>query len=56
MNGMSERRNRTFLDMGQSMMSFSKLPISLCGYALETTSCVLNVLPSISVATTPYEI
>ena len=56
MNGVSERRNRTLLDMVRSMMSFSKLPISLWGYALETAVRVLNVLPSKSVASTPYEI
>ena len=38
------------------MMSFSKLPISLWGYALETAARVLNVLPSKFVASTPYEI
>ena len=38
------------------MKSFSKLLISLWGYALETTTHVLNVLPSKSVASTPCEI
>ena len=56
MNGVSERRNRTLLDMVRSMMSFSKLLISLWGYALETIARVLNVLPRKSVASTPYEI
>ena len=56
MNGVLERRNHTLLDMVQSMMSFSKLPISLWGYALETAACVLNVLRSKSVAFTPHEI
>ena len=37
------------------MMSFSKLLISLWGYALGTTPCVLNVLPRKSVTSTPYE-
>ena len=55
-NGVSERRNRTLLDMVRYMMSFSKLPISLWGYAFETTTRVLNVLPSKSVVSTPYEI
>ena len=55
-NGVSERRNRTLLDMVRSMIAFSKLPISLWGYALETATRVLNVLPSKSVAFTPYEI
>ena len=36
-NGVSERRNRTLLDMVRSMMSQSDLPLSFCGYALETT-------------------
>ena len=56
MNGLLERRNRTLLEMVRSMMSFSKLPISLWGYAIETTKCVLNVLPNKFVASTPYEI
>ena len=56
MNGILERRNRTLLDMVRSMMSFSKLPISPWGYTLETAARVLNVLPSKSVASTPYEI
>ena len=38
------------------MMSFSKLPISLWGYALETAARVLNVLPRKFVTSTPYEI
>ena len=56
MNGVSERRNRTLLDIVRSMMIFSKLPISLWGYALETAARVLNILPRKSVASTPYEI
>ena len=35
-NGVSERRNRTLLDMVRSMMSNSELPKSFRGYALET--------------------
>ena len=38
------------------MMSFSKLQISLWGYALETTTCVLNILPCKFLVSTPYEI
>ena len=56
MNGVSERRNRTLLDIVRSMMSFSKLPISLWGYALEIAACVLNILPRKSIASTPYKI
>ena len=36
-NGVSERRNRTLLVMVRSMMSLTDLPLSLWGYALETT-------------------
>ena len=35
-NGVSQRRNRTLLDMVRSMMSQTDLPISFWGYALET--------------------
>ena len=38
------------------MMSFSKFPISIWGYALEIATCVLNILPRKSIASTPYEI
>ena len=34
-NGVSECRNRTLLDMVQSMMSLIGLPLSFWGYALE---------------------
>ena len=45
-NGVVERRNRTLLDMIRSMMSFSTLPLSFWGYALETTTYILNMAPS----------
>jgi len=35
-NGVSERRNRTLLNMVRSMISQSDLPLSFWGYALET--------------------
>ena len=35
-NGVAERRNKTLLDMVRSMMSYSTLPISFWGYALNT--------------------
>ena len=56
LNGVSERRNRTLLDMVRSMMSYTDLPISLWGFALQTASYILNRVPSKSVSTTPYEI
>ncbi|KAK8600410.1 hypothetical protein V6N12_050264 [Hibiscus sabdariffa] len=55
-NGVSERRNRTLLDMVRSMMSHSDLPISFWGHALETAAFTLNCVPSKSVQKTPYEI
>ena len=54
-NGVSERRNRTLLDMVRSMMSYSSLPDSFWGYALETAAYVLNQVPSKAVPGTPYE-
>ena len=41
-NGVSERRNRTLLDMVRSMMSFIGLPLSFWGYALETAAFTLK--------------
>ena len=38
------------------MMSYTDLPISLWGYALQTASYILNRVPSKSVSTTLYEI
>ncbi|KAJ9558098.1 hypothetical protein OSB04_012712 [Centaurea solstitialis] len=55
-NGVSERRNRTFLDMVQSMMSLTSLPLSFWGCALESATCVLNMAPTKKVDKTPYEI
>ena len=37
-NGISERPNRTLLDMVHSMMSLTNLPLSFWGYALETAT------------------
>ncbi|KAA0032993.1 gag/pol protein [Cucumis melo var. makuwa] len=50
-NGVSERRNRTLLDMVRSMMSFAQFSNSFWGYALETDIYILN-----SVSETPYEL
>ena len=55
-NGVSERRNRTLLDMVRSMMSLTDLPLSFWGYALDTTAFTLNKAPSKSVETTLYEL
>ena len=45
-NGVSERRNRTLLEMVRSMMSLTDLPLSFWGYALETVAFTLNRAPS----------
>ncbi|KAK8708192.1 hypothetical protein V6N13_059237 [Hibiscus sabdariffa] len=54
-NGVSERRNRTLLDMVRSMMSHTDLATSFWGYALETAAFTLNRVPSKSVQKTPHE-
>ena len=56
LNGVSERRNRTLLDMVCSLMSYTNLPISLWGFALQMACYILNRVQSKSVSTTPYEI
>ncbi|KAL0445779.1 UNVERIFIED_CONTAM: hypothetical protein Slati_1705800 [Sesamum latifolium] len=49
LNGVAERRNWTLLDMVRSMMSFTELPLSFWGYALDTAAKFLNIAPSKSV-------
>ena len=48
-NGVSERHNHTLLDIVQSMLSLTDLPLSFWGYALETVAFTLNRAPSKSV-------
>ena len=55
-NGVAERRNRTLLDIVKSTMSYSTLPISFWGYALNTAMYLLNLVPSKSVPKTPVEL
>ena len=55
-NGVAERRNRTMLDMVRPMMSYSSLPLSFWGYALQTAVYILNVGPSKSIQHTPLEL
>ncbi|GJW49736.1 retrotransposon protein, putative, ty1-copia subclass [Tanacetum coccineum] len=55
-NGVSERRNRTLLDMVRSMMSQKTLPKSFWDYALETAARILNMVPTKKVEKTPYEV
>src|SRR3954467_13728813 len=55
-NGVSERHNRTLLDIVQSMMSLTDLPLSFWGYALKTAAFTLKRAPSKSVETTQSEL
>ncbi|GJV49437.1 retrotransposon protein, putative, ty1-copia subclass [Tanacetum coccineum] len=55
-NGVSERRNRTLLDMVRSMMSQTTLPKSFWDYALESVARILNMVPTKKVEKTPYEV
>ena len=56
-NCVSERHNRTLLDMVRSMMYLTDLPLSFWGYALEIVAFTLNMAPSKkSVEMTPYEL
>ncbi|GJS71648.1 retrotransposon protein, putative, ty1-copia subclass [Tanacetum coccineum] len=45
-NGVSERRNKTLLDMVRSMMSQTTLPKSFWDYSLETATRILNMVPT----------
>ncbi|KAK4380833.1 hypothetical protein Sango_3027300 [Sesamum angolense] len=55
LNGVAKRRNRTLLDMVRSMMSFTKLPLSFWGHALETATKLLNMAPSKTIPQMPYD-
>ncbi|GJR77561.1 retrotransposon protein, putative, ty1-copia subclass [Tanacetum coccineum] len=52
----SEKRNRTLLDMVRSMMSQTTLPKSFWDYALETAARILNMVPTKKVEKTPYKV
>ncbi|KAH9678145.1 Integrase catalytic domain-containing protein [Citrus sinensis] len=55
-NGITERRNRTLLDMVRYMLSNSTLPDFLWGEALKTAAYILNQVPSKSAPKTPHEL
>ena len=55
-NGVSERHNRTLMDMARSMLINSTLPVSLWMYALKTTMYLLNRVPSKVVPKTSFEL
>nr|GEX19810.1 hypothetical protein [Tanacetum cinerariifolium] len=54
-NGVSERRNKTLLDMVRFMMSQTTLLKSFRDYALEPAERILNMVPTKKVEKTPYE-
>ncbi|GJZ72228.1 ALP1-like protein [Tanacetum coccineum] len=55
-NRVSERRNRTLLDMVRSMMNLTALPLSFWDYALESAIRILNMVPTKKVDKTPYKL
>ncbi|GKC27350.1 retrovirus-related pol polyprotein from transposon TNT 1-94 [Tanacetum coccineum] len=55
-NGVSERRNRTLLDIVRSMMNLTTLLLSFWDYALEFATRILNMVPTKKVDKTPYEL
>ena len=55
-NGVTERRNRTLLDMVRNMLSSSKLPKFLRTGALKTVVYILNRVPTKVVPKTPFEL
>ena len=55
-NGVSERCNRTLLDMVRSMISLIGLPLSFWGYALEIAAFTLKRAPSKSVEMKSYQL
>ncbi|GJY71238.1 retrotransposon protein, putative, ty1-copia subclass, partial [Tanacetum coccineum] len=55
-NGVSERRNRTLLDMVRSMINLTTLTLSFWDYALDSATRILNMVPTKKVDKTPYEL
>ncbi|GJU28946.1 zinc finger, CCHC-type containing protein [Tanacetum coccineum] len=55
-NGVSDRRNRTLLDMVRSMMTQTTLLKFFWDHALESVARILNMDPTKKVDKTPYEI
>ena len=55
-NGVVERKNKTLMDIVISLMSYSDMPNSFGGHALETTAYILNLVPSKSVTITHTEL
>ncbi|GJV94489.1 retrotransposon protein, putative, ty1-copia subclass [Tanacetum coccineum] len=56
LSGVSERKNRTLLDMVRSMINLTTLLLSFWDYNLETATHILNMVPTKKVDKTPYEL
>ena len=54
-NGLSERRNRILLDMVQSIIGFTNLPILFWGYTLKSACYILNKVSNKSISKIPHE-
>ena len=54
-NGVSERQNRTLLDMVRSMMSRTNLPLSFWGYYLESAAFILYKVTSKALEKAPHK-
>lgn len=54
--GVTQRCNRTLVDMVRSMLSNSSLPKSLWMHALKTVVHLLNMVPGKAVPKTPFEL
>ncbi|GJW04796.1 retrotransposon protein, putative, ty1-copia subclass [Tanacetum coccineum] len=55
-NEVSEKRNRTLLDMVRSMMNLTTLLLSFWDYALEFVARILNMVPTKKVDKIPYKL
>ena len=55
-NGVTERRNRTLMDMVRSMLSNSNIPKFLWTDILKTSMYILNRVPTKAILKTPFEL
>ncbi|GJT42114.1 retrovirus-related pol polyprotein from transposon TNT 1-94 [Tanacetum coccineum] len=56
LSGVSERRNRTLLDLVRLIMNLTTLPLSFWNYALEFVAGILNMVPTKKFDKMPYEL
>ncbi|GJX57069.1 retrotransposon protein, putative, ty1-copia subclass [Tanacetum coccineum] len=55
-NGVSKRRNQKLLDMVRSMMSQTTLPKSFWDYVFESSTRILNIVPTKKIDKKPYKV